>query len=198
LLNHTYDLIYDKLKVIKPASSLQNQAFNICILLILNNDNEKCNQWSQIIKFNNNKKLEYSLIEYYLYLNSEIVFDQFNQDLLSNIVSSQKITNFNKNIITKHIETATQIKFSSYWKSKSELKKVSTIVPNIKTIEYLKSLSNTSVGETSLLILILNSGSEMNSLDDFSIFSILESLYLIDSNALKNLIFELNIRTIIL
>ena len=198
LLNHTYDLIYDKLKVIKPASTLQNQAFNICILLILNNDNDKCNQWSQIIKFNNNQKLEYSLIEYYLYLNSEIVSDQFNQDLLSNIVSSQKITDFNKNIITKHIETATQIKFSSYWKSKSELKKVSTIVPNIKTIEYLKSLSNTSVGETSLLILILNSGSEMNSLDDFSIFSILESLYLIDSNALKNLIFELNIKTIIL
>jgi len=198
LLNHTYDLIYDKLKVIKPASTLQNQAFNICILLILNNDNDKCNQWSQIIKFNNNQKLEYSLIEYYLYLNSEIVSDQFNQDLLSNIVSSQKITDFNKNIITKHIETSSQIKFSSYWKSKSELKKVSTIVPNIKTIEYLKSLSNTSVGETSLLILILNSGSEMNSLDDFSIFSILESLYLIDSNALKNLIFELNIKTIIL
>ena len=36
----------------------------------------------------------------------------------------------------------------------------------------------------------------MNVLDDFSIFSILESLYLIDSNALKNLIFELNIKTI--
>jgi hypothetical protein len=198
LLNHTYDLIYDKLKVIKPACNLQNQAFNICILLILNNDNDKCNQWSQIIKFNNNQKLEYSLIEYYLYLNSEIVSDQFNQDLLGNIVSSQKITDFNKNIITKHIETSSQIKFSSYWKSKSELKKVSTIVPNIKTIEYLKSLSNTSVGETSLLILILNSGSEMNALDDFSIFSILESLYLIDSKALKNLIFELNIKTIIL
>ena len=33
---------------------------------------------------------------------------------------------------------------------------------------------------------------------DFSIFSILESLYLIDSNTLKNLIFELNIKTIIL
>ena len=198
LLNHTYDLIYDKLKVIKPVGNLQNHALNICILLILNNDNDKCNQWSQIIKFNNNQKLEYSLIEYYLYLNSEIVSDQFNQDLLSNIISSQKITDFNKNIITKHVETSSQIKFSSYWKSKSELKKVSTIVPNIKTIEYLKSLSNTSVGETSLLILILNSGSEMHALDDFSIFSILESLYLIDSNALKNLIFELNIKTIIL
>ena len=196
LLHHTYDLIYDKLKVIKPAGNLQNQAFNICIILILNNDNDKCSQWSQIIKFNNNQKLEHSLIEYYLYLNSEIESDQFNQDLLSNIVSSQKITDFNKNIIIKHVETSSQIKFSSYWKSKSELKKVSTIVPNIKTIEYLKSLSNTSVGETSLLILILNSGSEMNVLDDFSIFSILESLYLIDSNALKNLIFELNIKTI--
>jgi hypothetical protein len=138
LLHHTYDLIYDKLKVIKPAGNLQNQAFNICIILILNNDNDKCSQWSQIIKFNNNQKLEYSLIEYYLYLNSEIVSDQFNQDLLSNIVSSQKITDFNKNIITKHVETSSQIKLSSYWKSKSELKKVSTIVPNIKTIEYLK------------------------------------------------------------
>ena len=71
-------------------------------------------------------------------------------------------------------------------------------MPNIKTIEYLKSLSNTSVGEKSLLILILNGGNEMNTLDYFSIFSILESLYLIDSNALKNLIFELNVKTIIL
>ena len=198
LLYYTYDMIYDKFKVIKPSSNQQNQAFNICILLLLNNDTDKCKQWSQTIKFNNNQKLEYSLIEYYLYLNSKIVSDQFNQDLLSNIVSSEKITDFNKNIITKHIETSSQIKLSSYWKSKSELKKVSTIVPNIKTIEYLKSLSNTSVGETALLILILNSGSEMNTLDDFSIFSILESLYLIDSNALKNLIFELNIKTIIL
>ena len=198
LLNHTYDLIYDKLRVIKPAGNLKNHALNICILLILNNDNDKCNQWAQIIKFNSNQKLEYSLIEYYLYLNSEIASDQFNQDLLSNIISSQKITDFNKNIITKHIEISSQINFSSYWKSKSELKKVSTIVPNIKTIEYLKSMSNSSVGETSLLILILNSGSEMNALDDFSIFSILESLYIIDSITLKNLIFELNIKTIIL
>jgi hypothetical protein len=198
LLNHTYELIYDKIKVIKPTSDLQTQASNICILLILNNDNDKCNEWSQIIKFSNNHKLEYSLIKYYLHLNSKIVSDQFNQDLLSNIISSEKIADFNKNLITKHIEISSKIKFPSYWKSKSELKKVSTIVPNIKTIEYLKSLSNTSVGETSLLILILNGGNEMNALDYFSIFSILESLYIIDSNALKNLIFELNIKTIIL
>ena len=198
LLNHTYDLIYDKLKIIKPASDLQNQALNICILLILNNDNDKCNQWSQIIKFNNNQKLEYSLIEYYLFLNSEIASDQFNEVLLSNIILSQKIADFNKNIIIKHAETSSQSKFTSYWKSKSELKKVSTIVPNIKTIEYLKNLANTSVGETSLLILILSGGGELNALDDFSIFSILESLYIIDPKALKNLILELNIETIFL
>ena len=198
LLNHTYELIYDKIKVIKPTNDLQTQAFNICLLLILNNDNDKCNEWSQIIKFNNNQKLEYSLIKYYLHLKSEIVSDQFNQLVLSNIISSEKIADFNKNLITKHIEISSQIKLPNYWKSKSELKKVSTIVPNIKTIEYLKSLSNTSVGEKSLLILILNGGNEMNALDYFSIFSILESLYIIDSNALKNLIFELNIKTIIL
>ncbi len=198
LLYYSYDLIYDKIKVIKPTVDLQSHALNICILLILNNDDNKCNEWSEIIKFNNNLKLEYSLIKYYLYLNSEIISDQFDQDLLINIISSKKITDFNKNIIIKYTETSTQIKFQNYWKSKSGLKKVSTIVPNIKMIEYLKSISKNSVGETSLLILILNGGSDIIALDDFSIFSILESLYLIDSNTLKKLILELNIKNIVL
>ena len=198
MLYSTYDLIYDKIKVITPSNDLSDKSLNICILLILNDDNDKCNQWAQIIKFNKKLNIEYSLIKYYLYLNSENISEPFDQKILNNIISSDDVLGFNKNIIVKYIETTSQIKFPNYWKSKSELNKISTVVPNIKTIEYLKNVSKRSVGEAALLIIILHGNNEITSLDDFSIFAVLDSLYLIDSKTLKKLILEINIKTIIL
>ena len=198
MLYSTYDLIYDKIKVITPSNDLSDKSLNICILLILNDDNDKCNQWAQSIKFNKKLNIEYSLIKYYLYLNSENISEPFDQKILNNIISSDDVLGFNKNIIVKYIETTSQIKFPNYWKSKSELNKISTVVPNIKTIEYLKNVSKRSVGEAALLIIILHGNNEITSLDDFSIFAVLDSLYLIDSKTLKKLILEINIKTIIL
>ena len=198
MLYSTHDLIYDKIKVITPSNDLSDKSFNICILLILNDDNDKCNQWAQIIKFNKKLNIEYSLIKYYLYLNSENISEPFDQKILNNIISSDDVLGFNKNIIVKYIETTSQIKFPNYWKSKSELNKISTVVPNIKTIEYLKNVSKRSVGEAALLIIILHGNNEITLLDDFSIFAVLDSLYLIDSKTLKKLILEINIKTIAL
>jgi hypothetical protein len=80
-------------------------------------------EWSQIIKFNNVLSDEYALIEYFLYLNTESITKEFSKNFVENILLSNKITEFNKNIIVKHLEISTDLRFSDYWKSKSKLNK---------------------------------------------------------------------------
>jgi hypothetical protein len=176
MLYSSYSLIYDKIKVIQPKSDYSNQVLDICILLMMSGDNERCREWSQIIKFNNALSDEYALIEYFLYLNAESIAKEFNKNFIENIILSNKIAEFNKNIIVKHVEISTDLRFSDYWKSKSKLNKVSAIVPNIRLIEYLKNASNDNIGEAALLILILSSSKKFSDLDDFSIFAILDSI----------------------
>ena len=196
MLYSSYSLIYDKIKVIQPKSDYSNQVLDICILLIMNGDNERCREWSQTIKFNNVLSDEYALIEYFLYLNTESITKEFNKNFVENILLSNKITEFNKNIIVKHLEISTDLRFSDYWKSKSKLNKVSTIVPNIRLIEYLKDASNNNIGEAALLILTLSSSKKFSDLDDFSIFAILEALNKIDPITMRKLIFEISVKNI--
>ena len=196
MLYSSYSLIYDKVKVIQPKSDYSNQVLDICILLMMNGDNERCREWSQIIKFNNVLSDEYALIEYFLYLNTESISKEFNKNFIENIILSNKISEFNKNIIVKHLEISTDLRFSDYWKSKSKLNKVSAIVPNIRLIEYLKNASNDNIGEAALLILTLSSSKKFSDLDDFSIFAILEALNKIDPITMKKLIFEISVKNI--
>jgi hypothetical protein len=196
MLYSSYSLIYDKVKVIQPKSDYSNQVLDICILLMMNGDNERCREWSQIIKFNNVLSDEYALIEYFLYLNTESITKEINKNFIENIILSNKIAEFNKNIIVKHLEISTDLRFSDYWKSKSKLNKVSAIVPNIRLIEYLKNASNDNIGEAALLILTLSSSKKFSDLDDFSIFAILEALNKIDPITMKKLIFEISIKNI--
>ena len=196
MLYSSYSLIYDKVKVIQPKSDYSNQVLDICILLMMNGDNERCREWSQIIKFNNVLSDEYALIEYFLYLNTESISKEFNKNFIENIILSNKISEFNKNIIIKHLEISTDLRFSDYWKSKSKLNKVSAIVPNIRLIEYLKNASNDNIGEAALLILTLSSSKKFSDLDDFSIFAILEALNKIDPITMKKLIFEISVKNI--
>ena len=193
MLYSSYSLIYDKIKVIQPKSDYSNQVLDICILLIMNGDNERCREWSQTIKFNNVLSDEYALIEYFLYLNTESISKEFNKNFIENIILSNKISEFNKNIIVKHLELSTDLRFSDYWKSKSKLNKVSAIVPNIRLIEYLKNASNDNIGEAALLILTLSSSKKFSDLDDFSIFAILEALNKIDPITMRKLIFEISV-----
>jgi len=191
-------LIYDKIKVIQPKKEYSKHAFDICLLLMMNNNNDRCNEWGQIIKFNKDLKIEFALLEYYLHLNTDLPTTNFSVDLLNNIIFNDQISEFNKNIIVKYFEVTTSNKFSNYWKSKSKLNKVSTIVPNIRLIEYLKNASNDYVGEAALLILILNDDKKFSELDDFSIFAILEALNKIDQKTMKKLIFEISLKNIVL
>jgi hypothetical protein len=196
MLYSSYSLIYDKIKVIQPKSDYSKQVLDICILLMMNGDNERCREWSQIIKFNNVLSDEYALIEYFLYLNAESITKEFNKNFIENIILSNKIAEFNKNIIVKHLELSTDLRFSDYWKSKSKLNKVSAIVPNIRLIEYLKNASNDNIGEAALLILTLSSSKKFSDLDDFSIFAILDALNKIDPTTMKKLIFEISVKNI--
>ena len=196
MLYSSYSLIYDKIKVIQPKSEYSNQVLDICILLMMNGDNERCREWGQIIKFNNVLSDEYALIEYFLYLNTESITKEINKNFIENIILSNKIAEFNKNIIVKHLEISTDLRFSDYWKSKSKLNKVSAIVPNIRLIEYLKNASNDNIGEAALLILTLSSSKKFSDLDDFSIFAILEALNKIDPITMKKLIFEISVKNI--
>ena len=196
MLYSSNNLIYDKIKVIQPKTDYSNQVLDVCIVLIINGDNERCREWSQIIKFNKSLNDEYSLIEYFLYLNSASLTKEFNKETIENIILSNKISEFNKNIIVKHIEITSKLKFPDYWKSKSKLNKVSAIVPNIRLIEYLKNASNNNIGEAALLILILNGDKKFSELDDFSIFAILEALNKIDPETMKKLIFEISLKNI--
>jgi hypothetical protein len=194
MLYPSNNLIYDKIKVIQPKTDYSNQVLDVCIVLIMNGDNERCKEWSQIIKFNKSLNDEYALIEYFLYLNSDSLTKEFNKEIIENIILSNKISEFNKNIIVKHIEITSNLKFPDYWKSKSKLNKVSAIVPNIRLIEYLKNASNNNIGEAALLILILSGDKKFGELDDFSIFAILEALNKIDPITMRKLIFEISIK----
>ena len=198
MLYSSNNLIYDKIKVIQPKTDYSNQVLGVCIVLIMNGDNERSKEWSQIIKFNKSLNDEYALIEYFLHLNSESLIKEFNKEIIENIILSNKISEFNKNIIVKHIEISSNLKFSDYWKSKSKLNKVSAIVPNIRLIEYLKNASNNNIGEAALLILTLSGDKKFSELDDFSIFAILEALNKIDQQTMKKLIFEISLKNIIL
>jgi hypothetical protein len=196
MLYPSNNLIYDKIKVIQPKTDYSNQVLDVCIVLIMNGDNERCKEWSQIIKFNKSLNDEHALIEYFLYLNSDSLTKEFNKEIIENIILSDKISEFNKNIIVKHIEITSNLKFPDYWKSKSKLNRVSAIVPNIRLIEYLKNASNNNIGEAALLILILSSDKKFGELDDFSIFAILEALNKIDPVTMRKLIFEISIKNI--
>jgi hypothetical protein len=42
MLHSSYSLIYDKIKVIQPKSDYSKQVLDVCILLMMNGDNERC------------------------------------------------------------------------------------------------------------------------------------------------------------
>lgn len=195
LLFSTAELIYDKIKVIQPKKEYSKNALSMCILLILNNNSEKCSDWSQLIKFNKDLKLQHAFIEFYLNLNSTNSNNGLPENLLNQIISSVEISDFNKNIIVKYFEVSENIQTPNYWKTKNKLNKVSTIVPNIKLIEYLGDVSKNSIGEAALLILILSGDKNPKDLDDYSIFAMLDSLSKIDKKTLRKLIFELSVNS---
>ena len=85
-----------------------------------------------------------------------------------------------KNIIAKSFEVYTGQKIISYWKSQNKSSKVSTVIPNIKLIEYTKNLSEKNIGELIIMLNLIQGSNSTNDISEISSFLIIEKLKMIN------------------
>ena len=122
-------MIYDKIKIIQPKPDYIDNASGICLVFILNDDPEKCNEWVSQLNLNSNA-LELSKAKFYLSLANGKAIKETN---LNQLIAYEGFSDRQKNIIVKYYELITNSKKISYWKTPNELNKVSSITANIKT-----------------------------------------------------------------
>jgi len=135
LLNAASLMIYDKISIISPKSEYAKFTPDICLILILNNDAEKCNEWANILNYNSNK-LELSKANFYLSL---VNGKSINDADLNQLINDQALSEKQKNIIVKYAELKSGSNNINYWKTPNELNKVSSITANIKLHNYFNS-----------------------------------------------------------
>ena len=56
LLLNSASLVYDKAKIITPKQINRNEVLPICIILLINNDLGKCEEWLDILTFDKESK----------------------------------------------------------------------------------------------------------------------------------------------
>ena len=178
-------MIYDKIKIIQPKSDYIENASGICLVFILNDDAEKCNEWVSQLNLNSNE-LELSKAEFYLSLANGKAIKETN---LNQLIDYEGFSDRQKNIIVKYYELITNSKKISYWKTPNELNKVSSITANIKLHNYFESLEN-QIGEKIILLNILHGDDNFNENDEFSIFLIIDSLFEINEAYAQDYILE--------
>ncbi len=178
-------MIYDKIKIIQPKSDYIDNGSGICLIFILNDDPEKCNEWVSQLKLNSNT-LELSKAEFYLSLASGKAIKETN---LNQLIDHKNFSNRQKNIIVKYYELITNSKKIGYWKTPNELNKISSITANIKLHNYFESLEN-QLGEKILLLNILHGDDNFNDNDEFSIFLIIDGLFEINETYAQDYILE--------
>ncbi len=178
-------MIYDKIKIVQPKPDYIDNASGICLVFILNDDPEKCNEWVSQLNLNTNT-LELSKAKFYLSLaNSKAI----NETNLNQLIDYEGFSDRQKNIIVKYYELITNSKKISYWKTPNELNKVSSITANIKLHNYFESLEN-QIGEKIILLNILHGDDNFNENDEFSIFLIIDSLFDINEAYAQDYILE--------
>ena len=178
-------MIYDKIKIVQPKPDYIDNASGICLVFILNDDPEKCNEWVSQLNLNSNT-LELSKAEFYLSLASGKAIKETN---LNQLIDYEGFSDRQKNIIVKYYELITNSKKISYWKTPNELNKVSSITANIKLHNYFESLEN-QLGEKIILLNILHGDDNFNENDEFSIFLIIDSLFEINEAYAQDYILE--------
>ena len=178
-------MIYDKIKIIQPKSDYIDNASGICLVFILNDDPEKCNEWVSQLNLNSNT-LELSKAKFYLSLANGKAIKETN---LNQLIDYEGFSDRQKNIIVKYYELITNSKKISYWKTPNELNKVSSITANIKLHNYFESLEN-QIGEKIILLNILHGDDNFNENDEFSIFLIIDSLFEINEAYAQDYILE--------
>ncbi len=178
-------MIYDKIKIVQPKPDYIDNASGICLVFILNDDPEKCNEWVSQLNLNSNT-LELSKAKFYLSLANGKAIKETN---LNQLIDYEGFSDRQKNIIVKYYELITNSKKISYWKTPNELNKVSSITANIKLHNYLESLEN-QIGEKIILLNILHGDDNFNENDEFSIFLIIDSLFEINEAYAQDYILE--------
>ena len=178
-------MIYDKIKIVQPKSDYVENASSICLVFILNDDPEKCNEWVSQLNLNSNT-LELSKAKFYLSLANGKAIKETN---LNQLIDYEGFSDRQKNIIVKYYELITNSKKISYWKTPNELNKVSSITANIKLHNYFESLEN-QIGEKIILLNILHGDDNFNENDEFSIFLIIDSLFEINEAYAQDYILE--------
>ncbi len=178
-------MIYDKIKIVQPKPDYIDNASGICLVFILNNDPENCNEWVSQLNLNSNT-LELSKAEFYLSLANGKAIKETN---LNQLIEYEGFSDRQKNIIVKYYELITNSKKISYWKTPNELNKVSSITANIKLHNYFESLEN-QLGEKIILLNILHGDDNFNENDEFSIFLIIDSLFEINEAYAQDYILE--------
>ena len=178
-------MIYDKIKIVQPKPDYIDNASGICLVFILNDDPEKCNEWVSQLSLNSNT-LELSKAKFYLSLANGKAIKETN---LNQLIDYEGFSDRQKNIIVKYYELITNSKKISYWKTPNELNKVSSITANIKLHNYFESLEN-QIGEKIILLNILHGDDNFNENDEFSIFLIIDSLFEINEAYAQDYILE--------
>ena len=178
-------MIYDKIKIVQPKPDYIDNASGICLVFILNDDPEKCNEWVSQLNLNSNT-LELSKAKFYLSLANGKAIKETN---LNQLIDYEGFSDRQKNIIVKYYELITNSKKISYWKTPNELNKVSSITANIKLHNYFESLEN-QIGEKIILLNILHGDDNFNENDEFSIFLIIDALFEINKAYAQDYILE--------
>ena len=178
-------MFYDKIKIVQPKSDYIENVSGICLVFILNDDPEKCNEWVSQLNLNSNT-LELSKAKFYLSLANGKAIKETN---LNQLIDYEGFSDRQKNIIVKYYELITNSKKISYWKTPNELNKVSSITANIKLHNYFESLEN-QIGEKIILLNILHGDDNFNENDEFSIFLIIDSLFEINEAYAQDYILE--------
>ena len=186
LLNKASTLIYDKVKVITPKQNFVAESLDVCLILILNKDLDKCKEWLNVINYKDDYKILMAKIKFYLFLNSDI---SFSLDELEILLEDKKLSSKQKNIIVKYYELMTDEKISNYWKTPNDLNRVSSVITNVKLDEYLKSLDN-QIGEMILLLNLIHGDQKFINLHETTIFTIIEGLINIDPVYANQYVFE--------
>ena len=178
-------MIYDKIKIITPKSEYLNYTSDICLILILSNDPEKCIEWTSKLNFNSNK-LILSKANFYLSLESGKLLNNFD---LNQLINDPNLSIKQKNIIVRYSELVSNSKNINYWKTPNELNKVSSITANIKLHNYFKSLEN-QIGEKIFLLSIIHGDDSFNENDEFSLFLVIDGLFEINEVYARDYILE--------
>ena len=191
LLINGASLVYDKAKIITPKQSHRNEVVSICVILLINNDIEKCNEWLEVLKFDKESKEIIKVVEFYLSLKSldkELRLKVYDQaDLYLQIMSLDETS---KNVLAKYFMLRQKNQLLNFWSIENDSIRNSGLTINIKLTEYLKQIKNISIGEALLLSCLIYGNNQEHLEDTYALFSVIEALDNIKKEFTDEFIFE--------